>query len=73
MVSPNKVETYRNAYEPLFGGRQESFDDMLDIRREAQEEYEQYRRQAWLEYETDFNQYKKLSDWERHILDKFQT
>jgi hypothetical protein len=46
---------------------------MLDIRREAQEEYESYRRQAWQEYESDFNQYKRLSDWERHILDKFRS
>jgi len=48
----------------------DSYDDMLDLRKQAQEEYAAYRKQARQEYEYDFLQYQRLSDIEKNLIEK---
>jgi len=43
---------------------------MLDLRKQAQEEYAAYRKQARQEYEYDFLQYQRLSDIEKNLIEK---
>ena len=73
-----KMQQYQNLYNR--GGsddaespdsEDQSFDHMLQHRREEIEAYENYTRQSMLEYEQDFSEYKKLSDLEKIILEKF--
>lgn len=50
----------------------DDYDAMLTLRKQAREEYESYRHQALKEYEYDYQQYKKLSDIEKNLIEKIQ-
>ena len=45
---------------------------MLTLRKQAQEQYESYRQQALKEYDYDYQQYKRLSDIEKNLIEKMQ-
>ena len=50
----------------------DDYDTMLTLRNQAQEQYESYRHQALKEYEYDYQQYKRLSDIEKNLIQKIQ-